>query len=398
MSIDRKGASDFTREAHVHDIRCLDFEDNESFEEAKRGFIAPVPDGQILKDDGDFVFDPHRLAFASGDPEQPDTVNPSLWRQARLYADGGLFEVCDRIYQVRNLDISNITFIEGDTGLIVVDPLVSAEVAKAALDLYFEHRGEKEVVAVIHSHSHVDHFGGVRGVVDQADVDSGKVPIIAPEGFLEAAVSENVAAGNVMTRRAMYQFGILLPPDPQGTVGSGLGIGTSLGTITLIPPTDLITETGETRKIDGLTFEFMLTPDTEAPAEMHWYIPELRALTAAENCTHTLHNTYPIRGAIVRDPQAWSMYLNDTIDRWADKSDVMYAMHHWPVWGKDRVREMLEKGRDAYRYIHDETLRLANHGLTPREIAEQVEFPDSLAKHWSVRSYYGTVSHNVKST
>ena len=398
MSIDRKGASDFTREAHVHDIRCLDFEDNESFEEARRGFIAPVPDGQILKDDGDFVFDPHRLAFASGDPEQPDTVNPSLWRQARLYADGGLFEVCDRIYQVRNLDISNITFIEGDTGLIVVDPLVSAEVAKAALDLYFEHRGEKEVVAVIHSHSHVDHFGGVRGVVDQADVDSGKVPIIAPEGFLEAAVSENVAAGNVMTRRAMYQFGILLPPDPQGTVGSGLGIGTSLGTITLIPPTDLITETGETRKIDGLTFEFMLTPDTEAPAEMHWYIPELRALTAAENCTHTLHNTYPIRGAIVRDPQAWSMYLNDTIDRWADKSDVMYAMHHWPVWGKDRVREMLEKGRDAYRYIHDETLRLANHGLTPREIAEQVEFPDSLAKHWSVRSYYGTVSHNVKST
>ncbi len=398
MSIDRKGASDFTREAHVHDVRCLDFEDNASFEEARRGFIAPVPEGQVLKEDGDFVFDPHRLAFASGEPEQPDTVNPSLWRQARLYADGGLFEVCDRIYQVRNLDISNITFIEGDTGVIVVDPLVSAEVAKAALDLYFEHRGEKQVVAVIHSHSHVDHFGGVRGVVDQADVDSGKVPIIAPEGFLEAAVSENVAAGNVMTRRAMYQFGILLPPDAQGTVGSGLGIGTSLGTITLIPPTDLITETGETRNIDGLTFEFMLTPDTEAPAEMHWYIPELRALTAAENCTHTLHNTYPIRGAIVRDPQAWSMYLNDTIDRWADKSDVMYAMHHWPVWGPERVREMLEKGRDAYRYIHDETLRLANHGLTPREIAEQVEFPDSLAKHWSVRSYYGTISHNVKST
>jgi alkyl sulfatase BDS1-like metallo-beta-lactamase superfamily hydrolase len=398
MSIDRKGASEFTREAHVHDVRCLDFEDNESFEEAKRGFIAPIPEGQILDEEGQFVFDPHRLAFASGDPEQPETVNPSLWRQARLYADGGLFEVCDRIYQVRNLDISNITFIEGDTGVIVVDPLVSAEVAKAALDLYFEHRGEKQVVAVIHSHSHVDHFGGVRGVVDQADVDSGKIPIIAPEGFLEAAVSENVAAGNVMTRRAMYQFGILLPPDVQGTVGSGLGIGTSLGTITLIPPTDLITETGETRNIDGLTFEFMLTPDTEAPAEMHWYIPELRALTAAENCTHTLHNTYPIRGAIVRDPQAWSMYLNDTIDRWADRSDVMYAMHHWPVWGKERVREMLEKGRDAYRYIHDETLRLANHGLTPREIAEEVEFPDSLAKHWSVRSYYGTISHNVKST
>lgn len=398
MSTDRKGATEFTREAHVHDIRCLDFEDNGSFEEAARGFIAPNPEGQVLKENGDFVFDPARLAFAAGDPEQPDTVNPSLWRQARLYSEGGLFEVCERIYQVRNMDISNITFIEGDTGVIVVDPLISMEVAEAALKLYFEHRGEKPVVAVIHSHSHVDHFGGVRGVVSQEDVDSGRVPIIAPEGFLEAAVSENVAAGNVMTRRAMYQFGILLPPDVQGTVGSGLGIGTSIGTMTLIDPTDLITFTGETREIDGLTFEFMLTPDTEAPAEMHWYIPELKALTAAENCTHTMHNTYPIRGAQVRDPQAWSMYLNDTIDRWADRSDVMYAMHHWPVWGSERVREMLEKARDAYRYIHDETLRLANHGLTPREIAEEVELPDSLAKHWSVRSYYGTISHNVKAT
>jgi len=398
MSIDRKGATEFTREAHVHDIRCLDFEDQTSFEEATRGLVAPIPEGQIMAEDGQFVFDPHRLAFAAGNPEQPDTVNPSLWRLARLISEGGLFEVSDRIYQVRNLDISNITFIEGDTGIIVVDPLISTEVSAAALKLYREHRGDRPVKAVIHSHSHVDHFGGVRGVVSQEEVDSGQVPIIAPSGFLEAAVSENVAAGNVMTRRAMYQFGILLPPDTQGTVGSGLGIGTSLGDITLIPPTDSITFTGETREIDGLTFEFMLTPDTEAPAEMHWYIPELRALTAAENCTHTMHNTYPIRGAQVRDPQAWSMYLNDTIDRWADKSDVMYAMHHWPVWGSDRVREMLAKARDAYRYIHDETLRLANHGLTPREIAEEVEFPDSLAKHWSVRSYYGTVSHNVKAT
>jgi alkyl sulfatase BDS1-like metallo-beta-lactamase superfamily hydrolase len=401
VSIDRKAATDFTREAHVHDVRCLDFEDQTSFEEALRGFIAPNPDGQILTDEDEprFAFDPARLDFAKGNPEQPDTVNPSLWRHARVMAEsGGLFEVTDRIYQVRNMDISNITFIEGDTGVIVVDPLISTEVAAAALKLYREHRGDRPVKAVIHSHSHVDHFGGVRGVVTQEQVDSGEVPVIAPDGFLEAAVSENVAAGNVMTRRAMYQFGILLPPDPQGTVGTGLGIGTSIGTITLIPPTDSITRTGETREIDGLTFEFMLTPDTEAPAEMHWYIPELRALTAAENCTHTMHNTYPIRGAQVRDPQAWSMYLNDTIDRWADRSDVMYAMHHWPVWGSDRVREMLEKARDAYRYIHDETLRLANHGLTPREIAEEVELPDSLARHWSVRSYYGTISHNVKAT
>ncbi len=398
MSIERKEATEFTRAAHIHSVRCLDFEDEKSFEEASRGLIARPPEGQILSEEGEFVFDPARLAFAAGDAEQPETVNPSLWRQARLYSEGGLYEVSDRIYQVRNFDISNITFIEGDTGVIVVDPLISTEVAAAALKLYREHRGDREVIAVIHSHSHVDHFGGVRGVVSQEDVDSGKVPIIAPEGFLEAAVSENVAAGNVMTRRAMYQFGILLPPDAQGTVGCGLGIGTSLGTITLIPPTDLISTTGETREIDGLTFEFMMTPDTEAPAEMHWYIPQLRALTAAENCTHTMHNTYPIRGAVVRDPLAWSMYLNDTIDRWAEDTDVMYAMHHWPVWGGARVREMLEKARDAYRYIHDETLRLANHGLTPREIAEEVEFPDSLGRHWHVRPYYGTISHNVKAT
>ncbi|MCO5314995.1 MAG: MBL fold metallo-hydrolase [Solirubrobacterales bacterium] len=393
----RKPATDHTRAAHRHSVRHLDFEDEASFEEAARGFIAPLPAGPVLKESGEFVWDPSRLDFTL-DGECPDTANPSLWRMAKLVAGGGLFKVCDRIFQVRSMDISNLTLIEGDTGVIVVDPLISSETARAALGLYFEHRGRRPVVAVIHSHSHVDHYGGVKGVVEESDVSAGRVPVIAPDGFLEAAVSENVAAGNVMTRRAMYQFGPLLPPDPQGTLGAGLGLTTSLGTVTLIPPTDTITATGETRTIDGLTFEFMLTPDTEAPAEMHWFIPELAALTAAENCVHTLHNTYPIRGAQVRDPQAWSIYLNQTIDRWADRSEVMYGMHHWPVWGSARVREMLEKGRDAYRYINDETLRLANHGLVPKEIAERVELPPGLARHWSVRSYYGTVSHNVKAT
>jgi len=395
---ERKPASEFTLAVNREVFEALPFEDERDFEEASRGFIAPLPDGPVLKPNGEFVFDPSRLDFAKGREQAPDTVNPSLWRQVRLIAEGGLFKVCERIYQVRGFDISNLTVIEGDSGVIVVDPLISAETARAALDLYFEHRPKKPVVAVIHSHSHVDHYGGVRGVVDEADVISGKVKVIAPEGFLEAAVSENVMAGNAMTRRAMYQFGVLLVPDDQGTVGTGLGSGVSLGTITLIQPSVEITEDGQRMVIDGLTFEFMPTPDTEAPAEMHWYIEELKALTAAENCVHTMHNTYPIRGAQVRDPQAWSMYLNETIERWGEQAEVMYGMHHWPSWGPERIVEMLSKGRDAYRYINDQTLRLANHGQTPIEIAEEVRLPESLERHWAVRDYYGTISHNVKAT
>jgi alkyl sulfatase BDS1-like metallo-beta-lactamase superfamily hydrolase len=394
----RNDATEATLDAHRAVLDGLSFEDERDFEEASRGFIAPLADGPVLKEDGMFVFDHQRLSFVRGREGAPDTVNPSLWRQARLVAEGGLFKVCERIYQVRGYDISNLTLIEGDSGIIVVDPLISSETAKAALDLYFEHRPRRPVVAVIHSHSHIDHYGGVRGVVDEADVLAGKVKVVAPEGFLEAAVSENVFAGNAMTRRAMYQFGPLLAPDDKGTVGVGLGTGVSLGTVTLIAPTDEITEDGQEMVIDGLTFEFMPTPDTEAPAEMHWYIRELKALTAAENCVHTLHNTYPIRGAQVRDPQAWSMYLNETIERWGEDAEVMYGMHHWPSWGRERILEMLGKGRDAYRFINDETLRLANHGLTAGEIAEQVRLPDSLRRHWAVRDYYGTVSHNVKAT
>jgi len=396
--IERKDATEFTKAAHRRVYDALPFEDRRDFEEATRGFVAPLADGPIVKENGDWIFDPHRLNFIGEEVDSPETVNPSLWRQGQLMARGGLFEVSERIYQVRNLDISNLTVIEGDTGLIVIDPLISAETAKAAMDLYFEHRPKKPVVAVIHSHSHVDHYGGVRGVVDERDVIEGRTKIIAPEGFLEAAVAENVMAGNAMTRRAMFQFGGLLAPDEKGSVGTGLGVGVSLGTVTLLAPTDHITEAGQKMRIDGLTFEFMPTPDTEAPAEMHWYIEELRAVTAAENCTHTLHNTYAIRGAQIRDPQAWSHYLNETIDRWADKSDVMYGMHHWPVWGRERIVEMLSKGRDAYRYINDETLRLANHGATPDEIGEQVALPDSLAGHWALREYYGTINHNVKAT
>ena len=393
---ERKEATEATVEALEAATAGLDWDDRRDFEDSERGFIAPLPEGPVQGEGILPVFDPGRLDFV-GDREAPGTVNPSLWRQAGLIGRGGLYRVTDRVYQVRNMDLSNMTIVEGETGLIVIDPLISAETARAALDLYLAHRPERPVVAVIYSHSHVDHYGGVRGVVEQEEVDAGRVRVIAPEGFVKAAISENVMAGNAMTRRSMYQFGVLLIPDEKGTLGAGIGSAISLGTITLIPPTEEIREDGPV-EIDGLEFDFMLTPDTEAPAEMHWYLPELRALTAAENCLHSLHNTYPIRGAQVRDPLAWSRYLNQTIDRWGGDAEVMYGMHHWPVWGTDRILETLRAARDAYRYINDETLRLANHGLVPAEIAEEVRFPPELARHWSVREYYGTVSHNVKAT
>ncbi len=400
MSEDRRrDATEHTIAANAKLLEALPFDDARDFEEAMRGFIAPLSQPQVAGVvEGFQIWDTDRHSFVEEGSEAPPTVNPSLWRQAQLCIKGGLFEVADRIYQVRNQDVSNLTVVEGDTGLIVIDPLISPECARAALDLYFEHRPRRDVVAVIHSHSHVDHYGGVKGIVDERDVEAGKVRIIAPEGFLDAVASENVLAGNAMSRRAVYQFGVMLPADPKGHVGLGLGMGVSLGVPTLIPPTEEITETGQKLEIDGLTFEFLLAPETEAPAEMHWFIEELGALTAAENCTHTLHNTYALRGVPIRDPRAWSRYLNETIDRWGERSEVMYGMHHWPVWGTERVLEMLRNGRDAYRYINDETLRLANHGHTADEIAEIVRLPDDLERHWALRSYYGTVSHNVKST
>lgn len=398
MPDDRQDATDFTKAVNGELLTLLPFEDRQDFEDAARGHVADISGSVVHAPDGRVTWDPNKFAFVGDDKPCPPTVNTSLWRQSQLCAHGGLFKVVDRMYQVRNHDISNLTIVEGDTGLILFDPLISTECSKAALDLYYEHRPHKPVVAVVHSHSHVDHYGGVKGVISEEDVAAGKVRVIAPEGFLEAAVSENIMAGNVMTRRALYQYGSLIPFDEKGNVGLGLGTSISLGTITLIAPTETITETGQKLDIDGLTFEFMLAPDTEAPSEMHWFIEELGALTAAENCCHTLHNTYTLRGAQIRDPHAWSHYLGETIERWGHKTEVLYGMHHWPVWGSDRVVDLLSKGRDAYGFINDETLRLANHGLGPAEIAEQVKFPDVLDRHWALRGYYGTVNHNVKAT
>jgi len=367
----------------------LAFDNRQDFDDAQRGFIATLPDPSGRD----------RYAFLKGDA--PPEVNASLWRQAQLDAINGLFRVADGIYQVRGLSVAALTIVEGKTGVIVIDTLAAPGEAKAALDLYFAHFPRRPVVAVIYSHNHGDHYGGASALVSKADAASGKVKVIAPVGFMPALIQEASTAANLAGRRGQFQFGAGLPVGERGTLEYGEGLVVTRGAPgpgPIVPPNDLIRKPVETRVIDGVTFVFQLALDTEAPAEMHWYIPELRALTTAENCSHTMHNTYPIRGAQVRDPLAWSMYLNDTIDRWAEQSDVMYGMHHWPVWGGARVREMLEKARDAYRYIHDETLRLANHGLTPREIAEEVELPDSLAKHWHVRSYYGTISHNVKAT
>ncbi|MDX5594076.1 alkyl/aryl-sulfatase [Pseudovibrio sp. SPO723] len=388
-----------TREYYERLLQTLPFNDTRSFSEAREGFIAPLPNNGVVKNaNGEVVYDLQKFDFIMQGSVAPDTVNPSLWRQSQLVTISGLFQVSNRIYQVRAADLSNITFIEGDTGIIVVDPLISQETARYALDFYYEHRPRKPVIAVIYTHSHVDHYGGVRGVVDEADVTNGTVKIYAPEGFLEHAIAENVMAGNAMSRRASYMYGNLLPYGPQGQVGAGLGPTTSTGTITLIPPTDVITKTGETRQIDGLTLRFLMAPNSEAPSEMFFYISQLRALCTAEDAVHTLHNTYSLRGAKIRDPLAWSKYINETIYEYGNRVEVLFAPHHWPLKGNDRVLEHLRGQRNLYRFINDQPLRLLNHGFHKTEIAEMIEMPSGLRNNWSARGYYGTSNHNIKST
>ena len=393
-----KAATAQTKEANDALYAQLPFADKTDFANAHKGFIAPLPPELIKGKQGNVVWNPQQYAFIKEGEKAPDTVNPSLWRQSQLINIGGLFEVTDGVYQIRNLDLSNMTIMEGKEGITVIDPLVSAETAKVGMELYYKNRGKKPVVAVIYTHSHVDHYGGVRGVVDEADVKSGKVKVYAPAGFMQEAVSENIMAGNAMSRRASYMYGNLLKPDAKGQVGAGLGTTTSAGTVTLIEPTNYITHTGQKEVIDGLTYDFMMAPGSEAPSEMLWYVEEKGMIEAAEDVTHTLHNTYSLRGAKIRDPLAWSKYVNDVIDRWGGKAKIIIAQHHWPTWGNENVVKLMKGQRDMYRYINDQTLRMANQGLTRDEIAANFKLPDSLAQTWASRGYYGSVSHDVKAT
>ena len=371
----------------------LPFHDTQDFDDARRGLIAPLA-GAVTADDGRVVWDSSTYDFLEADC--PDTVNPSLWRQSQLVATAGLFEVVPGIYQVRGLDLSNISFVEGETGVIVIDPLISVETAAAALALYRAHRGDRPVTGVVYSHSHIDHFGGVKGVTTQEDVDAGRVPVLAPEGFLEHAIAENVYAGTAMGRRAGYMYGAALARGPQGGVGAGLGQTTSTGSVSLIVPTVEITTTGQEETVDGVRIVFQMAPDTEAPSEMLFYFPDHRALCAAEDATHNLHNLLTLRGAVVRDPHGWSTYLTETIDLFGGDLDVVFASHHWPTWGRERAVEFLGLQRDLYAYLHDQTLRMLNQGYVGPEIAERIELPPALENAWSTRGYYGSVSHNVK--
>ncbi len=390
-----KPASKYTIAHQEALLESLPFSDKLDFSLVEKGLIKRPEKVSIKDEQGNVVWELGNYQFLL-DNKNIDSVNPSLLRQAQLNMAYGLYQVTDRIYQVRGYDLANITFIKGDSGWVIFDPLLTAATSKAALALVTQELGQFPVKAVVYSHAHADHFGGVKGVVSQAQVDSGEVEIIAPRGFMEHAIKENVLAGNAMTRRATYQYGNALDKGARGQVDAAIGKGLSTGVISLIAPTKEVLADEETIIVDGIEMVMQNTPSTESPAEMNTYFPQFKTLWLAENVTGTLHNVYTLRGAEVRDAQAWSKYINKVIYRFANDSEVMFASHSWPRWGKDYIVEVLEKQRDMYGYLHDKTLNLANKGVTINEIHNQLSVPDVLAHQWYNRGYHGSYSHNVR--
>ncbi len=395
MTAGRKPATDRTAARNREALASLPADDSLEQEEARRGLIAAFDPPRVESSSGRTVWELESYDFLEAE-KPPDTAHPSLWRLARLNRIAGLFELAPGFFQLRGFDLSNMHVVEGRDGIVVIDPLVSAEVAAAALALYREHRGDRPVTGLVYTHSHVDHFGGARGILDEREIEERSIPVIAPAGFLHHAVSENVFAGTAMGRRAGYMYGALLGRGADGQLGSGLGMTTSLGNLTLIPPNLEVTETGQEETVDGVAMTFQLTPGSEAPAEMNIHFPEARVLCVADNVARSMHNILTLRGALVRDPRVWAHYIDEAIELYGERSDVLFSGHHWPAWGGERIVDLLEKQRDLYSYLHDQTLRLLNQGLTGPEIAERIELPPGLAAEWHCREYYGSVSHNVK--
>ena len=407
LSAQVKPASSYTTEINSAVYSLLDFEDTSEYDNAVRGLIDAPQVLELRDADGGMIWSQAAYSFVSDYDKAPDTVNPSLWENTRNNHAYGLFEVCEGIYQVRGYDMANLTVISGDTGWIVFDPLMSVECAQAAMQLVEKNLGSRPIKAIIISHPHVDHFGGILGVMtaeEAADsalpieeqLSSGRIPIIVPEGFAQHAISENVYTGKAMTRRANYQYGVLLTPGVTGTLAQGIGMGQSTGTVSYLAPTYEIKATGENLVIDGVELEFQMTPGTEAPAEMNTWLPKFKALWLAENCTATLHNLYTLRGAQVRDGSAWAGYITEAITRYGDEVELVFQSHNWPHWGNEVAVEYMTNTAAVYKFINDQTLTYINQGYTSDEISNMIKLPEALNKNWYTRQYYGTVAHNSK--